>query len=295
MVGSPQLSLLIISKQFNYQLFMPHHCYFNGVLSPVETTNIHITDLGLLRGYGLFDYFRTYNGRPFQWDWYWERFERSSKLMRLPNPILKEDAYKVVLSLIEQCGLADCGIRFVLTGGYSEDSMKMSKPNLLIISEDIHPVKQKEYETGIKVISHEYVRDYPDLKSTDYKHLMILQADIKDAEASDVLFHKRGYISELSRSNVFLVKNNVLITPNRKILRGITRRLVLELAKDHFKIEERNVELKELLESDEAFTTSSTKKVLPITQIDNKIIADGKVGKTTKFLLDLINEKVKSW
>jgi branched-subunit amino acid aminotransferase/4-amino-4-deoxychorismate lyase len=53
--------------------------------------------------------------------------------------------------------------------------------------------------------------------------------------------------------------------------------------------------LKELLESDEAFTTSSTKKVLPITQIDNKIIVDGKVGKTTKFLLDLINEKVKSW
>jgi branched-subunit amino acid aminotransferase/4-amino-4-deoxychorismate lyase len=215
--------------------------------------------------------------------------------MRLPNPILKDDAYKVILSLIERCGLADCGIRFVLTGGYSEDSMKMSKPNLLIISEDIHPVKQKEYETGIKVISHEYVRDYPDLKSTDYKHLMILQADIKDAEASDVLFHKRGYISELSRSNVFLVKNNVLITPNRKILRGITRRLVLELAKEYFKVEERNVELKELLEADEAFTTSSTKKILPITQIDDKIIADGKVGTTTKFLLDLINEKVKNW
>lgn len=274
---------------------MPHHCYLNGVVSPVETTNIHITDLGLLRGYGLFDYFRTYNGRPFQWDWYWERFERSAKLMRLPNPILKDDAYKVVLSLIEQCGLNDCGIRFVLTGGYSEDSMKMTKPNLLIISEDIHPVKPQEYETGIKVITHEYVRDYPDLKSTDYKHLMILQADIKEAGASDVLFHKRGYISELSRSNVFLVKNNVLITPNRKILRGITRKVVLDLAKDHFKIEERNVELKELLEADEVFTTSSTKKVLPITQVDTKNIDDGKVGKTTKFLLGLINEKVRNW
>ena len=55
------------------------------------------------------------------------------------------------------------------------------------------------------------------------------------------------------------------------------------------------MELKELLEADEVFTTSSTKKVLPITQIDNKIIADGKVGKTTKFLLDLINEKVRNW
>ena len=71
--------------------------------------------------------------------------------------------------------------------------------------------------------------------------MIILQADIKEAGATDVLFHKRGYISELSRSNVFLVKNNVLITPNRKILRGITRKVVLELAKDHFKIEEKNV------------------------------------------------------
>ena len=185
---------------------MTHHCYFNGITTSVEATNIHITDLGLLRGYGLFDYFRTYNGRPFKWDWYWERYERSAKLMRLPNPISKEDAYRVVLDLIKKSGLDDCGIRFVLTGGYAEDSMTMSKPNLLIISEDIHPVKPKEYETGIKVISHEYVRDYPDLKSTDYKHLMILQPEIKEAGASDVLFYKRGYISELSRSNIFFSK-----------------------------------------------------------------------------------------
>jgi branched-subunit amino acid aminotransferase/4-amino-4-deoxychorismate lyase len=274
---------------------MTHHCYFNGITTSVEATNIHITDLGLLRGYGLFDYFRTYNGRPFKWDWYWERYERSAKLMRLPNPISKEDAYRVVLDLIKKSGLDDCGIRFVLTGGYAEDSMTMSKPNLLIISEDIHPVKPKEYETGIKVISHEYVRDYPDLKSTDYKHLMILQPEIKEAGASDVLFYKRGYISELSRSNIFLVKNDILITPNRKILRGITRRFVLELAKEHFKVEERNVELSELFDADEVFTTSSTKKVLPITQIDKKIIAGGVVGSKTKFLLDLMNEKVKNW
>jgi branched-chain amino acid aminotransferase len=274
---------------------MPHYCYFNGIISSCEETKIHISDLGLLRGYGLFDYFRTYNNRPFQWDWYWERFERSAKLMRLPNPISKEEAYQVVLSLIQKCGLDDCGIRFVLTGGYSEDSMKMSQPNLLIISEDIHPVKASEYENGIKVISHEYVRDYPDIKSTDYKHLMILQPDIKEAGATDVLFYKRGYISELSRSNIFMVKNEVLITPNRKILRGITRRFVLELAKGNFKVEERNVELKELLEADEIFTTSSTKKVLGITQIDNKVISNGKIGSKTKFLLDLVNEKVKNW
>jgi branched-chain amino acid aminotransferase len=272
-----------------------HHAYLNGEIRPVEETNIHISDLGLLRGYGLFDYFITYNGRPFQWDWYWERFERSAKLMCLPNPITKDEAYKVVLNLIKMSGIDNCGIRFVLTGGYSPNSMAMTKPNLLIISEDIHPVNPKEYQTGMKVITHEYVRDYPEIKSTDYKHLMILQGDIKAAGASDVLFYKRGYISELSRSNIFLFKGDTLITPNRKILRGITRRFVLDLAKTHFKIEERNVELKELLTADEVFTTSSTKRILPITEIGNIVLNNKNIGSKTKFLLDLVNEKVKNW
>ena len=272
-----------------------HHAYLNGEIRPVEETNIHITDLGLLRGYGLFDYFVTYNGRPFQWDWYWERYERSAKLMCLPNPISKEEAYKVVLNLIAKSGLDNCAIRFILTGGYSPDSMSMTKPNLLIISEAIHPVKLQDYENGIKVISHDYVRDLPEIKSIDYKHLMILQTDIKAANAADVLFHKRGYVSELSRSNVFFFKEDTLITPNRRVLRGITRRFVLELAKSHFKIEERNVELKEILTADEFFTTSSTKRILPITQMDKIILSNGRIGAKTKFLLDLVNERVKNW
>ncbi len=62
--------------------------YFNGSILPVEQIAFGVTDLGLLRGFGLFDYFRTYNGRPFQWDWYWERFANSAAKMHLPVPVL---------------------------------------------------------------------------------------------------------------------------------------------------------------------------------------------------------------
>ncbi|WP_259015399.1 aminotransferase class IV [Emticicia fluvialis] len=274
---------------------MAHHCYFNGQIGSSEQTSVHITDLGLLRGYGLFDYFRTYNGRPFQWDWYWERYERSARLLRLPNPVQKDEAYKIVMQLVEKSGLDDCAIRFILTGGYSEDSVSMSKPNLLIMSEDIHPVKPEEYVNGIKVIAYEFVRDLPEVKSTDYKHYMILQADIKAAQASDVLYHKNGLISELSRSNVFIFKGDTLITPDTDILKGITRRTTLELAKPHFKIEERGISFTEMLEADEVFTTSTTKRVLPITRVDNNVLGTGKIGAKTQFLLDLINEMVKNW
>lgn len=272
-----------------------HHCYFNGKITPSTETQVGITDLGLLRGYGLFDYFRTYNGRPFQWDWYWERFERSAKLLKIPNPITKEEAYNVVNQLIKLSGKADCGIRFVLTGGYAEDSISMTKPNLLINSEDIHGVSETEYEQGIKVISYDFVRDLPEIKSTDYKHLMILRPTIKAAGASDVLFHKRGYISELSRSNVFIFKGNKLITPKTNILKGITRRTVIEMAKKHFEVQERSIKLSELLEADEIFTTSSTKRILTISKLNNSILGGGKVGENTRFLQQEFNEFIKNW
>lgn len=272
-----------------------HHCYFNGKITISAETQVGITDLGLLRGYGLFDYFRTYNSRPFQWDWYWERFERSAKLLKIPNPITKEEAYNVVNQLIKLSGKADCGIRFVLTGGYTDDSISMTKPNLLINSEDIHGVSETEYEQGIKVISYDFVRDLPEIKSTDYKHLMILRPTIKEAGASDVLFHKRGYISELSRSNVFIFKGNKLITPKTNILKGITRRTVIEIAKKHFEVQERSIKLTELLEADEIFTTSSTKRILTISKLNDSILGEGMVGKNTRFLQEEFNELIKKW
>lgn len=274
---------------------MAHHCYFNGTILPASETHLHITDLGLLRGYGLFDYFRTYNGKPFQWDWYWERYTTSANLLGIPNPLEKETARQVVQELIERSGLADCAIRFVLTGGYAPDSITMTQPNLLIISEDIHPVAEPEYHTGIKVLTYYFVRDIPTIKSIDYKHLMILQPRLKAARAADVLFHHEGRISELSRSNVFIVQQGKLITPHRDILFGITRKTVLSLAEGWLLVEERDISLEECLAADEVFTTSTTKRVLPITRIDDQVIGNGSIGPVTQALLDKINHLVALW
>ena len=62
---------------------MTHFGYFNGTVLPADQIGVGVTDLSLLRGYGLFDYFLTYNGRPFQWDWYWERFANSAMRLSL--------------------------------------------------------------------------------------------------------------------------------------------------------------------------------------------------------------------
>jgi branched-chain amino acid aminotransferase len=272
-----------------------HHCWLNGNVVAVDAAPFHFNDLGVLRGYGLFDYFRTYNRKPFQWDWYWERFERSAKILRIPLPLNQAETYAVVMDLLQKQGGKDCSFRFLLTGGFTDDSISMRKPNLIIISEDLHLDVPGEHENGIQVMTYEFVRDLPMLKSTDYKHLLILRHDFAEKQVSDVLFHKDGYISELSRSNVFLVKGQKLITPDQHILEGITRRTVLELARADFEIEIRPVSLQETLEAPEVFTTSTTKRVLPISKIDEVRIGEGKIGPGTRYLLDKINEKVLNW
>jgi branched-chain amino acid aminotransferase len=271
-----------------------HHTYFNGSIRLSSETQIGITDLGLLRGYGLFDYFRTYNGQPFMWDLYWKRFETSAQILGIPNPISKTNALQVVQDLLAKSGLADASFRFILTGGYSPDSISSTQPNLMISTENIPVVAAAQYENGIKVIAYDFVRDIPAVKSTDYKHLLLLQPNIKAAGASDVLFHKDNYISELSRSNVFIFKENVLITPNNDILNGITRQVVVELAKPFFKVEERPISMAELLAADEVFTTSSTKKILAVSQLDNHVFSKG-AGKNTRFLMQAFDEKVRGW
>lgn len=272
-----------------------HHCWLNGTITDVPSARFHFNDLGVLRGYGLFDYFQTYNGRPFQWDWYWERFDRSARILRIPCPLTKDQTRQVVEELFALQGGQDCAFRFLLTGGFTNDSISMHTPNLIIVTEDLHHDKPGEHENGIKVMTYNYVRDMPMLKSIDYKHLLILRQDFERKGVSDVLFHKDGYISELSRSNVFIFKNGRLITPMDDILEGITRKTVLQLAQPDFSIEVRPVTLQETLNAEEVFTTSTTKRVLPITGIDKYVIGNGKIGPQTKILLDRINELVKNW
>jgi len=272
-----------------------HYGYLNGTIAPTDQLTLGITDLGLLRGYGLFDYFLTYNGKPFQWDWYWARFQNSASRMHLRLPIGKDDTYAILLDLIERSGDPDVAFRFVLTGGYSADSISVEHPNLLILTESIHPVPPIQYEQGIKIILDDYVREMAEVKSTDYRRVILMAEAIRAAGASDLLYHRNGEISELSRSNFFLIKGTRLITPDQHILHGITRRTVLELAQDDFTIEERPVLLSELEEADEAFTTSSTKKVLPITQIGDLTIGDGQVGSASRFLLERFDDLVQRW
>jgi branched-chain amino acid aminotransferase len=274
---------------------MPFHQYFNGDIIDIDSPVFKTNDLGLLRGYGLFDYFRTYNGVPFRWDDYWQRFENSARLLKLELPFSKQETEKALADLHAMSGEQEVAFRFVLTGGYAPDSVHVVQPNFLIRTEPLPQDNPAGRLKGIKVLPYEYVRDLPEVKTTNYVHMVLMADELKRQQAADLLFHKDGEVSELTRSNVFIFSGDKLITSDRNILNGITRRVVMELAKPHFDIEVRPVSYKEVITADEAFTTSTTKWVMPVVQIGDVPVGNGLAGKRTLFLQELFEKLVAAW
>ncbi|MCF0051274.1 aminotransferase class IV [Dyadobacter sp. LJ53] len=274
---------------------MPFHQYFNGEILPIDSPIFKTNDLGLLRGFGLFDYFRTYNGVPFRWDDYWQRFENSARLLKLTLPVTQQETEKALADLYALSGEREVAFRFVLTGGYAPDSVHVVEPNFLIRTEALPQDNPAGRLKGIKVLPYDYVRDLPEVKTTNYVHMVLMADELRRQQAADLLFHKEGEVSELTRSNIFIFQGDKLITSDRNILKGITRKVVMELAKPHFEVQVRPVLYKEVILADEVFTTSTTKWVMPVVQIGDLPVGSGEAGKRTLFLQQLFEKLVADW
>ena len=268
----------------------------NGRIVPVEKAVLGITDLALLRGYGLFDFFLVKQGHPLFLDDYLDRLERSAKGMRLhipfPRAVLKGQIYE----LIEANKIKSAGLKMVLTGGYSKDGYSLHSPNLFIVvsAPPHHP--PAKYENGVKLMLHEYHRTLPSVKSINYLVGINLYPQMKAAGAEDILFYFGHHLHETVRANFFIVKNdNTIVTPEEGILKGITRKHVLALAAPFYKIEKRNVRLNELQTAREAFITSSTKQVMPVNQVDDIAIGNGHPGPVCQHLLRLLQTAEKEY
>lgn len=264
--------------------------FVNSQIIPIAGANLHISDLAIQRGYGIFDFFKVQEKHAYFLEDYLNRFYQSAAQMQLNVPLAPEALKAVIQELLAKNNLVESGVKMILTGGYSADGYQPGNPNLLITQQPFSLPTQAQYDTGIKIITHEYVRELPTAKTINYTMGIRLIQKIKDSQADDVLYHQNGVVSEFPRCNFFIVRpDNTVVTPAENVLLGVTRKNVLNLAKEKYKVAEELVTLTDILEAKEAFLTSTTKRVLPIVQVDDKIIGTGKPGEVTLSLLaDLI-------
>lgn len=257
---------------------------------------IHVSDLALLRGYGVFDFFRLVGLQPLYFNDHIERFYTSADTLRLKCPIGRKRLKSMILEIISENQIHNSGIRVVLTGGESATGYSLGEPTLFVINEAINPLPKENFTKGIKLITHEYMRDLPEVKSINYLMGVFKLPELKEAGAHDLLFHWDGKISEVTRSNFFIVdQQDNIITTGNGVLKGVNRKHVLSMAKEHFDVVERDLFLPELSTAKEAFITGTTKKVMPVHQIDDMLIGDGKPGPITMKLQQLYEKYISDY
>lgn len=271
---------------------MKNYCFAEDKITLTQDASIHPADIGLTRGYGIFDFFRTVNYKPLFLGDYLNRFINSAKHTQLPLPYSKEELSDIIYDLVEKNDLEQGGIRMVLSGGISDNHFSPAGGKLFIFCEALQLPAEEKYIKGVKLIAEEYVRPLPEIKTTNYCQAVFSSLTWKEKGAEDVIYHYNGLISESSRSNIFIVKNGRLATAQSNVLHGITRKKILGLMPQ---TEIRDITLKEALEADEVFMTSTTKRLLPVTQIDDQIIGSGKPGEISLTILDRFkSEEAKS-
>lgn len=264
----------------------------NTQLFQEDEAKIHVSDLSIQRGFGIFDFLKTINGKPIFIQNHFDRFYNSAKELNLKVNYDRESLLKAVNELMEKNNMPNSGIKFILTGGFSADGYTIGEPNL-VITQSPFKYEPSGFDKGTTLITYNHQRQLAVVKTIDYLQAILLQPHIKQQGADDVLYHYNGAIRECPRANFFMVKDKKIITAKTDILKGITRSKVLGMEIAGYSIVEEDFMLNELSQADEAFITSSTKNVLPVLVIDGQKVGDGKPGKITHQLNELFSELIK--
>jgi len=274
---------------------MPYFVYVNDSIVPADEASLLISDLAIQRGYGVFDFFKTIGGTPVYLDEHLDRFYYSAAQLRLDVGHSREELKVMIETLLDRNGVANSGVRLTLTGGYSPDGYQIGRPNLVIYQSLLTAPVTAGINRTVRLMSYPHQRQLPEVKTIDYLMAIWLQPLLREKGVDDVLYLRDGIILECPRCNIFLVTDrDVLVTPEKDILRGITRMKVLETAKSFLTTEEREVRLEEMRAAKEAFITSTTKHVLPVTEIDGVRIGNGEAGPVARRLSEELFNKLPS-
>ncbi len=266
--------------------------FLNGKFVKENQAKIKVNDLGILRGYGVFDYLRTYNRIPFHLEDHLKRFFNSAKILNLKIPYSKKELEDIIGKLIKKNkDLKELSFRIILTGGETNDGKTSQKPSFSIIVNSPHSYSDDIYKKGIKIITLNYIREFPVAKSLNYALAIANWPKVLDKKAGEILYTSEGKVYEASTSNFFVIKNEVLFTPAEKVLEGITKKIILKLAKKNkIPVKETDLFLEDVLKAEESFISATDKKVMPVVKIDNHKIGNGKPGKITKKLMEIFEE-----
>lgn len=274
---------------------MDEMVYLNGAIVPRQQARVSVLDYGFFYGYGLFETMRAYGGLVFRLEKHISRLARSAEFLAILMD--RKELEAAVYSTLQANRLKDARVRITVSigeGGLTPAPTTCNHPTVLVMAGEYKPYPEQVYQRGFRAVISSLRRNSQTplsrLKSTSYLESMLARQEAQRAGADEaVCLNERGLLAEASMSNIFIVADGVLKTPTLEsgILPGITRETVLELAgKLGIRTLEYEIEVEELWRSEEAFLTSSLIEVMPLIDVDNRTVGDGKPGTITRRLMD---------
>ncbi len=272
--------------------------YCNGDIKNFAEAGVPLDDIGFLRGYGVFEAIATANRQPIHLADHYERLVRSAARLFITIPFSLAELSSIIANLLETVeATGECKIRVIVTGGRTKDGFTLQiggAPGVYVLADALEELPHQYYQEGVALSVREYQRSNPEVKSLNYLQSVWCKAEFHQYGGEgffDVVYQDGDQLRESATSNVMIVKNGAIITPDRSILGGITRKYVLVLARElGFVVEERDVHMDELYAADEVFLTASYKMVLPVVSVGGRVIANGCPGPVSKQLLQEYKE-----
>lgn len=260
--------------------------YLNDEFLPLEQAKVPVMDRGFLFGDGVYEIIPVYSRRAFRLARHLKRLQASLDGIRLANPRSGMEWATLIGRIVEGGETDDQSVYVQISRGpmavRNHAFPKVATPTVFIMGEPLVTPPAEQREQGIAAVSAADFRWLRcDLKVTSLLANCLLRQLAIDAGCVETLLFRDGYLSEGAASNIFVVRDGILLAPpkNHLMLAGVTYDVVLELAAGHgLPLEVRDILEEEARAADELWMTSSTKEVLPIVRLDGKPVGDGRPG-----------------
>lgn len=271
--------------------------YIDGIYYPKSQAKISVYDHGLLYGDGVFEGIRAYNGIVFKLKEHINRLYRSAHALMLKIPLTEEEMIQAVVEALRKNSLRDAYIRLVVTRGVGDlglDPRKCPKPSVIIITDIISIMSNEAKEKGISTVITWIRRNPVDTTTHEIKSLNYLNSVLAKIEATTngvdeaIGLDKNGLVAEGVGENLFIAKDNTVFTPpsSTGALAGITAKLAKQFVKNlGYNVAETNITPFQLFTADEVFFTGTAAEVVPVREVNNRQIGNGKPGPITKKLM----------
>ncbi|MEB0010808.1 D-amino acid aminotransferase [Glaciimonas sp. Gout2] len=266
--------------------------YLNGVMTPLSDARIPVLDRGFIFGDGVYEVIPMYSGKAFRAKHHMARLFRSLAAIDIPNPHKVEEWMALINQVVAPYGQDDQMVYIHVTRGVAKRAHAFPKdvitPTVFIMTNPLVLPSDAVRAKGVSCITMEDQRWlHCEIKSISLLGNVLAAQNAAEHGVMEAIQFRDGFLTEASSSNVWIVKNNVLMAPpkNNLILEGIRYGLIEELCAAHdLQFVARQISRAEVVEADEVLLSSATKEILPVTVIDGKTIGNGQPGPIYKAL-----------